>query len=1543
MMVGIAQLVERWVVAPEVVSSNLASHPMFWSLSFILNYSYVLDMYPLLMDSPLQQEIVSGDLIQLIIRDTYDFNTIVSNMNVELSMQTPAQIISDTYSSNNLLTHKQESIHNVFDSDYNVLNDRISQLTPEQKSSKFLAFSGDLVFTDYLEYGAHRLDVELERIHKARPDLSKEKIYSLMTDEIDSDSIDFALWLHNHDALTIKSDIFYHKGKAIDVTKLSKSQIYGYLVTIDETRDLLRLEHVRSLFQASTPNQKLYYPAPFVAAPSYMHDDIFFIHILQYQFWLWFVFIFLIVFFFISFLCVARWCALRTQPRRETRGVSRSKCGDLITAAVPVTWAISIIVSETTDASDTLDGFSTKEIMVGIRAYQWGWEYYYPKAIDLQYSLKPSYSTFLGNSLKYSTTSELNLSANNVWKQYQNKATDKVITPAHLLVLPIDNNKMFNFMNFNDIGARTAVNSSAFTKIRTASKTFNTNLVHTPSTFVDKYKQINNLLDNENRFIESSVYGLKRQHNLTAWAATAANNSNFLDREGMEAFLNHTTKVELENQLTEDFTHNNEFGKFYGMSTNAQVNESFPTVFSNVTQKDTLLDSKLELVNPQNTFKTLQTQDVDSKVQNYINSSLTVPTTTVSFLETASNDESILGSEQSVRHMVELNRNPNNTPTNISESSLNKSFNGSVLAGSDLLNLTDPSTQASRDVIRLTNRSGYNETIYPIMSNNPKLSHLNYDSPSINSSTVESFNGDMVYRKGNTTSEVVNILQGRRDGALSGLNSTYWQMFWANSNSDLRVSSVLQSNFNTDSSYLPLFNNYYEYDFRNAQALELLEEAYWETSYSSYNHLDYLNIRESFKKTPYAEPYISRLDVLYYDENTEELLPEEDLLTPGIKDLSLLGQFYANIVQSEEPFSPSTLSLTKDFGTYPLLESVLNVDESFTNFKEHSLFFNQNNTTPLAVSSDYLYPQSYVSVLNNFRADFDDFSIHSESSSDNILTNSLMTDDIDDTDLMTITAESVFTNNTNRFSNPVTLRKTAKNSIVTYSAIQKVFRARLEEGRSNIKLSHFSDLYIKQPFMNESRIPYEQLLGKNRTSYYNNTFYNSSHLQSYNQFSTLSNSLNTWFYDFPFLLGMVSDGTRHFWFDWYAQWGMVEVQPSSLAKFSTIGVPYARKNYDFNLGESDTIQASDRYLNRISRARKNYLPNWLFTPYLYSRSQVWNKTNLNSILLHNTHSHSGHSRVLLTQMHWYWTAHFFTNQTQTQFTPSISGNNIYNKASWRPKSSIQSYHYHNTLLVDLLTKREFIYRQYFETNRKVIALPKLLTANPQHPLVRELKSSFLFIDPTTYNSEYSREVYYNSLDYFKFMLLKGWLLQLDQRITKAPINTTLVKDYFFYYFFMPQKSEKVGNTQDLYKSQFRPLKKGITSMLRLQGTGAVAMPIETRLQILASSRDVIHSWSVPSAGVKIDCIPGYTSHRIMTFLTPGIYWGQCQEICGRYHHWMPIVVYFMKRDLFFLWCTHFVFKNSVNGTSSNSDKQFNDYIRFASYDKTSWLSEVSKL
>lgn len=1365
--------------------------------------------------------------------------------------------------------------------------------------------AGDKTFTNYHDYAIYKMDQELDRRHKRRPDLTREQIFELMNG-LDSDSIAYTLQEIANEPAPSKSTFFEHKGKLVDVTKLSYNEVFTYLMTMDDSTDLSNLEHVRSMFNTSTPTQKVYYPEPFIASPSFTHDDIFFIHILQYQFWLWFMFIFLICFFFVTFLCVVRWCNVRSQPRRETRGVSRSKCGDLITALVPVTWAISIIVSESTDAADTNDGFSTKEIMMGIRAYQWGWEYYYPKGINLLYNLKPSYSAFIGNSLKYSTASELSLSANNVWKQYQNKSTDVVITPAHLLVLPVDNNKVFNFMNFENIGARTANESSAFSKIRTSSKTFNTNLVHTPSVFLAKYKQINALIENENKFTDSLSYGLKRQHNLTAAAATASNNANFLNGKDMESFLESNLNYSLKKHSTESFNQDLRINQISDLRDLVSTDYHTPADFSAGASLDAELTHQVSKANKRDSI--LSKSELEATTKEVSGSYDWRASASPKLL--TKEYETLLTSEQSIRQSVmRIEDAESSNPIHLEQGLLiNKDFKP---RGS-----------------------------YPIISNNPSVSLTSFNSPSLETKETIVHKGSIKSVSHKEQTESINILQGRREGALTPITGAYWQRFWANSNTDLRIDSVVEA-FETDSSYLPNFTNYYDYDFRNAQAIELLEESFWENSYSSYNHLDYLNITEALKKAPYQHPSITRLESHYYEENTEELETSEDLLTPAISDLSLMGQFYANSIQADDSFSSASLLNSKDFSVFPLIGNGTGIDDSYLNAKNHSLFINHNNNFTLNMNSDFIYPQSYVSVLNSFRADFDDFSIHTETPSEFVTAedNKLLFNQTElegDNDVITNG------NNATRFSNPITLRTTARNSIVTYNALQKVFKARFEEGRSNIKMSHFSDLRAKQPFMNEARVPYERLLGKNRTNYYNNTFYSPDTLQSFNQFSALSTSLNTWFFDFPFMLGMSADGSRHFWFDWFAQWGMMEVQPSSLSKYSTLGVPYTRKNYDFNLDAGEKIHAADNYLTRMSRARKNYIPNWLYTPYLYNRSQIWNKTNLTQILFHSTESHTGHTLVLTRKMNWFWAERFFANNTSKRFTPSISGNNVYAKSTWRPKNSIQSYHYNNALLVDLLTKREYIYRQYFETNRKVISLPKVLTANPQHPLIRELKSSFLFLDPTTYNSEYSREVYYNSLDYFKFMILKGWLLQLDHTLRSTPINTNLVNNYLFYYFFAPQNPNKIGNNQDLYKSQFRPLKKGITTMLRLHATGAVALPIEIRLQILASSRDVIHSWSVPSAGVKIDCVPGYTSHRIMTFLTPGIYWGQCQEICGRYHHWMPIVVYFMKRDLFFLWCTHFMFKNSNNGLSSNSDRQFNDYVRFASHDKASWLSEISR-
>jgi len=78
-------------------------------------------------------------------------------------------------------------------------------------------------------------------------------------------------------------------------------------------------------------------------------------------------------------------------------------------------------------------------------------------------------------------------------------------------------------------------------------------------------------------------------------------------------------------------------------------------------------------------------------------------------------------------------------------------------------------------------------------------------------------------------------------------------------------------------------------------------------------------------------------------------------------------------------------------------------------------------------------------------------------------------------------------------------------------------------------------------------------------------------------------------------------------------------------------------------------------------------------------------------------------------------------------------------------------------------------------------------------------------------------------------------------INEVPINFKLINEYLFFHFIDQKSSNSLGNRNEMYKSQFKPMKKGISSMMRLQGTSAVALPIEIRLQILASSKDVIHS------------------------------------------------------------------------------------------------------
>lgn len=81
----------------------------------------------------------------------------------------------------------------------------------------------------------------------------------------------------------------------------------------------------------------------------------------------------------------------------------------------------------------------------------------------------------------------------------------------------------------------------------------------------------------------------------------------------------------------------------------------------------------------------------------------------------------------------------------------------------------------------------------------------------------------------------------------------------------------------------------------------------------------------------------------------------------------------------------------------------------------------------------------------------------------------------------------------------------------------------------------------------------------------------------------------------------------------------------------------------------------------------------------------------------------------------------------------------------------------------------------------------------------------------------------------------------------------------------------------------------------------LVVPIHEKIRLLVTANDVIHSWWVPDLGVKQDAVPGYINQNWMYIEKPGIYRGQCAELCGAYHAFMPIVVEAVTPDQFDAW------------------------------------------
>jgi len=86
--------------------------------------------------------------------------------------------------------------------------------------------------------------------------------------------------------------------------------------------------------------------------------------------------------------------------------------------------------------------------------------------------------------------------------------------------------------------------------------------------------------------------------------------------------------------------------------------------------------------------------------------------------------------------------------------------------------------------------------------------------------------------------------------------------------------------------------------------------------------------------------------------------------------------------------------------------------------------------------------------------------------------------------------------------------------------------------------------------------------------------------------------------------------------------------------------------------------------------------------------------------------------------------------------------------------------------------------------------------------------------------------------------------------------------------------------KDLSKGQFR----------LLEVDNRLTLPVKTNIRFLITSSDVLHSFAVPSLGIKVDSTPGRLNQIIIKIERLGVYYGQCSELCGINHGFMPIVI-----------------------------------------------------
>jgi cytochrome c oxidase subunit 2 len=140
------------------------------------------------------------------------------------------------------------------------------------------------------------------------------------------------------------------------------------------------------------------------------------------------------------------------------------------------------------------------------------------------------------------------------------------------------------------------------------------------------------------------------------------------------------------------------------------------------------------------------------------------------------------------------------------------------------------------------------------------------------------------------------------------------------------------------------------------------------------------------------------------------------------------------------------------------------------------------------------------------------------------------------------------------------------------------------------------------------------------------------------------------------------------------------------------------------------------------------------------------------------------------------------------------------------------------------------------------------------------------------------------------------LLYFQDRMVDAEMTIKAVGHQWYWTYEYPDHDDL---TFDALMIADEDIEDGQARLLETDNR--VVVPVGTNIRLLTTADDVIHAWAIPAFGIKIDATPGRVNESWFRVEKEGVYYGQCSELCGVYHGFMPITVEVLSKEAFAAW------------------------------------------